>query len=563
MAAEEEGSPVDLYVYDLTRGLAALLSPSILGRQVAGVWHTAVVVFGREYFYGSGGITHCEPGGTQLGAPQQVLRLGSTFVPRVVFADYLRGLATTTYTGAAYRLLEHNCNHFSDEVAQFLCDARVPEHIVAQPERDLPPPLRAALAAMLERALPAPDPAQGPAQGLAPNDAAYTNGVRGGREDSPDYLTLNNQIEEARLQSHELEQRRSTLAEKLARTQRRQERRQQRDRRAQPHHTPPDTPQDTPPDTPHHEMAECVELEEAAGPSSRPAGSAPDELEEAEQPARAVRDPPILYRDIDAAAEFAGLTRALEAAGLELTAEERQSLDELRQYLVLGEGSWVLGDDFLNFIGRVLSEGGEGGKAVGAARRAVVRCLAAAALRDDVSLLLHQDRRQHALLAYAHRVDLLPPPEQHALALFMCNLFAHASSSEWLLYISEWEAHGQMLANIRVTTKVCVHCALSEEPELREAGTALLYNVATKEVKTVVFDEVCAELALAALQLLRAEPAAEEEHVWRACSALARLAHHSPDVPQLVAVVGPDPAAYRGTSPRVDEQIDLILQKVK
>lgn len=31
MAAEEEGAPVDLYVYDLTHGLAALLSPAILG----------------------------------------------------------------------------------------------------------------------------------------------------------------------------------------------------------------------------------------------------------------------------------------------------------------------------------------------------------------------------------------------------------------------------------------------------------------------------------------------------------------------------------------------------
>lgn len=31
------------------------------GRQVEGVWHTAVVVFGREYFYGGGGIAHCAP----------------------------------------------------------------------------------------------------------------------------------------------------------------------------------------------------------------------------------------------------------------------------------------------------------------------------------------------------------------------------------------------------------------------------------------------------------------------------------------------------------------------
>lgn len=47
--------------------------------------------------------------------------------------------------------------------------------------------------------------------------------------------------------------------------------------------------------------------------------------------------------------EFEALTAALE--GVELSAEERQSLDELQQYLVAGEGSWVLGDEFLTFVG--------------------------------------------------------------------------------------------------------------------------------------------------------------------------------------------------------------------
>lgn len=68
----------------------------------------------------------------------------------------------------------------------------------------------------------------------------------------------------------------------------------------------------------------------------------------------------------------------------------------------------------------------------------------------------------------------------------MVNLFSGPSSSEWLLYISEWSAGGPPLSNIRVTTKVCVHGVLAPEPALRDAGTALLYNVATKEVKTVV-----------------------------------------------------------------------------
>lgn len=58
-----------------------------------------------------------------------------------------------------------------------------------------------------------------------------------------------------------------------------------------------------------------------------------------------------------------------------------------------------------------------------------------------------------------------------------------------------------------------------------------------------VFDEVCVELAMALLQLLQWAPA--EEQLWRAVRALARFADHSADVPQLVAMIGPDPAAFR------------------
>ncbi|XP_073952958.1 uncharacterized protein [Choristoneura fumiferana] len=57
---ECEGEPVDLYIYDLTQGLAAILSPAIMGRQVEGVWHTSLVVFRGEYYYGGGGVA-CAP----------------------------------------------------------------------------------------------------------------------------------------------------------------------------------------------------------------------------------------------------------------------------------------------------------------------------------------------------------------------------------------------------------------------------------------------------------------------------------------------------------------------
>lgn len=535
----EQGTSVELYIYDLTNGLASLLSPSILGRQIEGVWHTGVVAYDREFFFGGGGITSCAPGGTQLGPPHRVEPLGQTFVPFQVFVDYLQGLSSTTYSPSSYNLLEHNCNHFSEEVAQFLCGAHIPKHIVAQPEELLAPGARAAVQALLDNLVPHTP------------QMLYTNG--GGarpRQDSPDYVTLNSQIEEARAASQELDARRSTLAEKLARKERRRDKKRKKLQRERGDATPPDD----------DDMAEAVEAagvpEELsrAGPSSDALAAEADERRQDELRKRS-RDPPIVFTDIDAVQEFEKLSKALE--GVELSPEEHQSLDELQQYLVQGEGSWVLGDDFLAFIGRLLNDSALPSEV----RVATLRSLAAGALRDDVSLLLHQDRRHHALLNYAAAVDTLPAGEQLALALFLCNLFENISSSEWLLYISEWEHNGQPLSNIRATTKVCVHSCLSAELQLRDVGTALMHNIATKEVKTVVFDEVCVELAMALLQLLQWAPG--EEHLWRACKALARFVAHSQDVPQLVAMIGPDPSAFRGTSARVDEQIDLIMKKVK
>lgn len=55
---------------------------------------------------------------------------------------------------AAYSLLEHNCNHFSDEVAGFLCGGRVPKHILRQPEELLSAPQRAALTSLLTQLAP-------------------------------------------------------------------------------------------------------------------------------------------------------------------------------------------------------------------------------------------------------------------------------------------------------------------------------------------------------------------------------------------------------------------------
>lgn len=141
-----------------------------------------------------------------------------------------------------------------------------------------------------------------------------------------------------------------------------------------------------------------------------------------------------------------------------------------------------MSDLFLVFVGRILRDP----QVSTEARVHLLRSLAYAALKDDVILLLHQDRRDHVMMGYLLDIEKIKPEEQQAVALFICNLFENTNASEWLLYISEWAQGNQTVSNIRATTKVVVHCLLSACPKLQELGTALTYNLGIKEVKTVV-----------------------------------------------------------------------------
>lgn len=125
--------PVKLYVYDLSRGMARQLSPFILGKQIDGIWHTGLVCYDREFFYGGDGINSCLPGGTILGSPDEVVDLGDTEITQDLFIDFLSAVGQEDFRGENYNLFEHNCNTFSSEVAMFLTGNKIPQHI-----RDLP-----------------------------------------------------------------------------------------------------------------------------------------------------------------------------------------------------------------------------------------------------------------------------------------------------------------------------------------------------------------------------------------------------------------------------------------
>lgn len=100
-----------------------------------------MVVYGTEYFFGAG-IQQIPAGTAPYGAPLRVIDLGVTHVPKDVFEMYLQEISPR-YTPETYSLLTHNCNNFSNEIAQFLVGASIPDYIVNLPSEVMNSPMGA------------------------------------------------------------------------------------------------------------------------------------------------------------------------------------------------------------------------------------------------------------------------------------------------------------------------------------------------------------------------------------------------------------------------------------
>lgn len=83
-------------------------------------------------------------------------------------------------------MVRHNCNHFSEEVAQFLCGVSIPKYILDLPDVLLSTPLGQTLRPLIEQL-------ENSAQNLPINQP-----IPGRREESPDFVQLNSEIEKIR-----------------------------------------------------------------------------------------------------------------------------------------------------------------------------------------------------------------------------------------------------------------------------------------------------------------------------------------------------------------------------
>lgn len=123
-----------LYQYDISGGLAAWAAPVAMFQSVEGIWHTGIIVFGKEYWYG-GQCFESKPESTPFGTPLKRSYLGATLCTQAELWDKMDRELCREYTRESYDVLQHNCNNFSDEVAMFLLNKHIPDEVRLQPQQ--------------------------------------------------------------------------------------------------------------------------------------------------------------------------------------------------------------------------------------------------------------------------------------------------------------------------------------------------------------------------------------------------------------------------------------------
>eukprot|EP01083_Nonionella_stella_P284546 968737_1 len=143
----EDEYKVAVYKYDLSHGkvkeVTQALSSNGQGAMVQqviraaigngqttieGIWHTGLVVYDHEYFFG-GGIQKESPGGTMFGEDFTIIDMGTTSKTESEFNEFLAEI-TPRFKREHYSLLSHNCNTFTNECVGFLTGEQLPQDII-------------------------------------------------------------------------------------------------------------------------------------------------------------------------------------------------------------------------------------------------------------------------------------------------------------------------------------------------------------------------------------------------------------------------------------------------
>jgi Ca2+-binding EF-hand superfamily protein len=138
--------PVEMLVYDVSDGMSTRLTPFMLGGSVEAIYHTSVLVYGSEWWYGGRLFRSIPPCSSCFGPPLRssvmnlrpseyypnllVVPLGYTLATLEEFQAFLSQRLRGKYTRENYDVILRNCNSFTDEAVRFLTGTGVPEQVL-------------------------------------------------------------------------------------------------------------------------------------------------------------------------------------------------------------------------------------------------------------------------------------------------------------------------------------------------------------------------------------------------------------------------------------------------
>ncbi|KAG5469510.1 hypothetical protein LSCM1_02733 [Leishmania martiniquensis] len=148
-------SAVALYRYDLTHGMGRSLGAMLTGQVIEGIWHTSIVVYGKEFYFdgGVGIVGDPHPGHTRFGRPDRTEVLGQTTKREEEFLAWTEQQRHAGFGPNDYRILDNNCNSFSDAASMYLLGRHISEDVLSMIPTLLSTPFGQILRPMLERAI--------------------------------------------------------------------------------------------------------------------------------------------------------------------------------------------------------------------------------------------------------------------------------------------------------------------------------------------------------------------------------------------------------------------------
>eukprot|EP00271_Cylindrocystis_brebissonii_P002204 TRINITY_DN12613_c0_g1_i1.p1 TRINITY_DN12613_c0_g1~~TRINITY_DN12613_c0_g1_i1.p1 ORF type:complete len:358 (+),score=66.78 TRINITY_DN12613_c0_g1_i1:612-1685(+) len=128
---------VSLHIYDITNSPSVKTNSAIVqinkitrdSMGIGGIFHGAVEVAGGEWSYGycekGSGVFCCEPKSNPMYTFRETIELGVTPYDEERLSAMIAELSAE-WRGRDYDLLQHNCNHFCDALAQKIGAGKIP-----------------------------------------------------------------------------------------------------------------------------------------------------------------------------------------------------------------------------------------------------------------------------------------------------------------------------------------------------------------------------------------------------------------------------------------------------